>query len=1057
MKESKKNLFIFFLLLCCLSIAKPVFLKTLKSITPAIINRDTTLLETDEIAVWFINNGSFARHPITGNAGFYYPKETQKTLIYVSGLRVAAKVNDEIRTACVDYITEYQPGVILPSGTPDNPDLERYRIYSIRQGDSADPDDPNYNQDYAEWPVEDGAPLDENGNPLILGDQTIWFVINDGNLQSHANMFNTEPLNLEVHVLAWAFRENNSALDKSIFIQYTLINKNELPITDAYIGMFVDADVGSAVDDMAACDTTLNLSYAYNQGYEDDMYRGAVPAVGVVLLQGPVVPFPGETAAQFLHDPIPDAKLLNLTSNSIYYCVHERFYAPPYSAEGAIKIYGNFQGRDARGDLIYDPITGTPSPFMNSGDPVTGTGWIDSFCGDINFIPGSGPFSIEPSDTQRVVFAVVVGHDANIISSILDLRQKVNQIRNGFYTNFSLDASVETKINYLSDLETEVTIQAGIIGDVGVSSVRTEIYDYYQNYIQEIELFDDGSVDNGIAGDNIFGSVWKTAPTDSVFYLKLIITDVNSNQYNYSYADYNLTLSDKITFNQLEIADDHINNDKKINPGENVRLTFSFTNNYSHELKGVTVTIETEDPYVSYDPAAFYFDSVGVNESFGLNYDLNDVSSYFSIYVSPDVPDTHSIKFNIHLFDNQLHHWKKEIVKKVEPLEYLPNKMYATHSEGRSEAYCAIKVIYPNDLTGHTYMITISDSINEDREKGFNLIDQTLGITLLENHELPGDYAYNVPITEGFKVVEIFLPEGGLTDVYYENVANGNETGFEGVNYGGDFFNGGIFLGGAEPEEIYSVELVFTNVIDSSGIEGVPGGQSAFRYEIGNSGGPTGFFPCPFEAWKVSSGQRLGLLNVCFQENPYLPTYNDQWAPDYSYLGGVETLYIMKTDYDVSGTLYNNKSLNMKDVMYKLHLRLRSETSIVDIGDKFIFDWEAAGSSEDVFTFIPTEVEQENPKGMIRTFELYQNYPNPFNSSTIIRFSLEKSGHVSLVIYNMLGQKVIDLIDEELEPGLHIKAWSGISGSGEAVSSGLYLVRLISQQQERLIKILLIR
>jgi len=292
--------------------------KNLNKTHHSTIKRDSTWIDANQIAMIIMNNGTFARDPLTGNSALVYPKGSNKYAIYCAGIWIAGKVNGEIRTACADYNVEYQPGVILPNGSPDDPDLEKYRLYKIRHGDSADPSSPNYNKDYAEWPIADGAPIGENGNPLILGDQTIWCVMNDKDLNLHNGCYNTPPLNIEVQLLAWAY-DDDTPLGKTIFVQYTLINKSADTIEDAYIGIWSDPDLGNARDDEMACDTTLNMIYVYNGRDVDAMYGIQVPAVGVCLLQGPAIPSIGENAFQFMHDPIPNAKLLNMTSSTVYY------------------------------------------------------------------------------------------------------------------------------------------------------------------------------------------------------------------------------------------------------------------------------------------------------------------------------------------------------------------------------------------------------------------------------------------------------------------------------------------------------------------------------------------------------------------------------------------------------------------------------------------------------------------------------------------------------------------------------------------------------------------
>lgn len=293
--------------------------KNLNKVAVPTVVRDSAWIDANQIAMIITNNGSYARDPLTGNSAFYYPQGTNKTAIYAAGIKIVGKVNDEIRTASASYYVEFQPGVILPNGAPDNPDLDKYRVYKIRAGDSADPIDPNYNRDYAEWPIADGAPVDENGSPLILGDQTLWCVMNDGDVNLHNTCYHTKPLHLEVQLLAWAFDDATTPLGKTIFMHYTIINKSADTIVDAYFGIWADTDLGNASDDALACDTTLNLSYVYNGKSYDQSYGYDVPAIGFCLLQGPVVPSPGETAFQFLHDPIPNAKTLNMTSFSAYY------------------------------------------------------------------------------------------------------------------------------------------------------------------------------------------------------------------------------------------------------------------------------------------------------------------------------------------------------------------------------------------------------------------------------------------------------------------------------------------------------------------------------------------------------------------------------------------------------------------------------------------------------------------------------------------------------------------------------------------------------------------
>ncbi|MEE9442183.1 MAG: FG-GAP-like repeat-containing protein [candidate division Zixibacteria bacterium] len=75
-------------------------------------------------------------------------------------------------------------------------------------------------------------------------------------------------------------------------------------------------------------------------------------------------------------------------------------------------------------------------------------------------------------------------------------------------------------------------------------------------------------------------------------------------------------------------------------------------------------------------------------------------------------------------------------------------------------------------------------------------------------------------------------------------------------------------------------------------------------------------------------------------------------------------------------------------------------------------------------------------------YSLEQNYPNPFNPSTTIKYAIANEGHVKLSIYNVLGQKVVDLVNTNQKPGAYTVIWDGNNNAGSAVASGVYFYRL---------------
>jgi len=79
----------------------------------------------------------------------------------------------------------------------------------------------------------------------------------------------------------------------------------------------------------------------------------------------------------------------------------------------------------------------------------------------------------------------------------------------------------------------------------------------------------------------------------------------------------------------------------------------------------------------------------------------------------------------------------------------------------------------------------------------------------------------------------------------------------------------------------------------------------------------------------------------------------------------------------------------------------------------------------------------KSTKEIPEEFRLYQNYPNPFNPNTVIKFSVPKEGHVSLKVFNLLGQKIKTLVDDVMTGGNY-----EINFSGDQISSGVLFYKL---------------
>jgi hypothetical protein len=127
--------------------------------------------------------------------------------------------------------------------------------------------------------------------------------------------------------------------------------------------------------------------------------------------------------------------------------------------------------------------------------------------------------------------------------------------------------------------------------------------------------------------------------------------------------------------------------------------------------------------------------------------------------------------------------------------------------------------------------------------------------------------------------------------------------------------------------------------------------------------------------------------------------------------------------------------------------RLLAGSLCINSGDPNSFFNDPDGTRADMGA-IPyqamTDVEESDqlPTG----FSLSQNYPNPFNPTTHIAFSLPHRTAVHLEVYNVLGQQIRKLLDNDLPTGDHVVEWDGQTDAHQPVSSGVYFYRLVTDE-----------
>ncbi len=89
----------------------------------------------------------------------------------------------------------------------------------------------------------------------------------------------------------------------------------------------------------------------------------------------------------------------------------------------------------------------------------------------------------------------------------------------------------------------------------------------------------------------------------------------------------------------------------------------------------------------------------------------------------------------------------------------------------------------------------------------------------------------------------------------------------------------------------------------------------------------------------------------------------------------------------------------------------------------------------------------ENDNSSSHTFKLCQNFPNPFNPFTVIPFHLVKKSHVKIDVYSSAGKHVKTLWDQSTFAGAHHATWNGTDGKGKQCASGVYVIKMQSQNE----------
>jgi YVTN family beta-propeller protein len=370
--------------------------------------------DANNISMYARRDGENARGP-DQNAGFEWPQGSSKYAIYSTGLWLGAQVAGETRVAVIQYNSEFNPGPIIGgvAADPNNSDYRMYKIFS-----TSGPGDP----DYDEWPGDLGAPLNANGTPKLLGDQTLFAVYNDYEPSGHY-IFGTQPLGAEVREIIYGSADIG-VMNDAVFLRYKIINKSAVTWENAYISLWADADLGEYRDDVVGVDTARNMGYIYNGDNFDEEnppnlgYGATPPALGMKLIEGVRADDPLEAFS--------------------YYMTGGEY--PVNDPQDATEAYNFMQGLRADGTPFFDPIANQTTKFPFSGDPVSSTGWYDEQPQDHRLMISAGPFNLSPGDSTDFTAVLLMAQGTDRLNSVTALRAASDEL-DGLYGPFVVNST----------------------------------------------------------------------------------------------------------------------------------------------------------------------------------------------------------------------------------------------------------------------------------------------------------------------------------------------------------------------------------------------------------------------------------------------------------------------------------------------------------------------------------------------------------------------------------------------------------------------------------------
>jgi hypothetical protein len=1026
--------------------------------------------DANNLLMYVGNNGRFAEWK--GNDGFLLTP-FGPGLAYTSGLILGAEIDDSIRVMVNQFVSDALPGMIDANGQPLGKDDPAFRVYKINRGDTeAD------NPDYRDWPARQGAPVNADGTPSIIGDQMLYCTFTDAYpLPVGHTLGRTAPLGAEIHMKTFGLE----TLDDIVFIEWDIINKSDNHWRNAYVGFFADCELVDLANDQVGSDSLLSLVYAYNGAYSDmeSNIEEEHRSMGYALVQAASVPSAGDTAC-YKQSLKAGFRSCGVFSPPVYKHGPRQWQEfVPNSVTGvdcATAAYRRLKGLDYDGNPLINPITGKQSRWAFSGDPYTQSGWLEqTLPQDRRFMLSCGPFDAAPGDTQTVAIAAITATGDHRFEEIVRLKETCELAHLVYHSGgvvhsapmavdpldrtFSLPLRLSNlfplqTLSFTLRLETEAMAFTGVTPVLKAQDARVDFRHLGENnYRINIDfaaprlpgsntlLYLNGTIEEDKAAGRVAITSMGTMAGDP---------DNRNVIARSRFGD--LIINHKPTPPQLDTPADR----EILNKPETI-FSWSAADDADNDALVYRFYWQGQQkPFYESENTRFLFD--------GSHFLQPDSLYGYRISAFDGIFETFSDLRTLSLADFSL--W---------------NASFAVNSISIPADQHSIERIFATDKhvfvqTGsmHGSCLYYYDRSDPSSPVYLDKVDfDSLRVTVMT---ATGDYffcsLYGRKGEEWISRIDIYHVEGRAATRVNE-IELTRECTRMGVS-------GGLLYACQSDDNLllYSLEILsepsflqeyrYDDSVNSRFVFAYPyivyaqkspaGSKSTTQVvieKIDDQGEKSIVAVHPFaNVYLAANGRVVFLIKACPKEGLYgksmvelyaLNLHHPQQPPDL-----VKTLYMPWLSYslqeDVLAIIDNQ--LTFYDVTDPCDPKIQAVLKNVT-GPLFIKDgWVYAKQDDHTFgIYYLNRIEDPALAEQSAASRLFQNYPNPFNRSTQLFYRLAGSTRMKIEIYNALGQYITTLVDGEREAGHYIEVWNGKTKGGALCAAGLYFARLTAGDQ----------